>query len=751
MASTVALTAFEQGTFSGGTATFTGVDIGAAAADRVLAICVTASNLSTPDPPSSFMVIDVGGVPLSIVPGTSSIDASLGVILETVIYCAQVPAGSSATITIADASGNLNGVSCYVGVYRTTGVEATASDVATSAGNPLSLSCDSESDSVGLGIGLGIGASGWTWSGATEDYDADPSGAGSQFAAASFVGSGSETPRSITATPAGAPFVQLGSFAVFPAAGGGGIDYPLTAEASSVTVSGMGVEGARGYATKANAAAYVATAQNVRLRGPEEVLDADPLALSVSGQDVRLQAERFIEAAAAAFTVTGQDVGLSKGYPAAGAAYTLTGQDVALKATRHLVANQNELTWSYLSGGASPIGNPTFTGVSFGSEAAGRILLIAAGVRTSGGEVGGVTVGGVSATKIASAVRAEALFDPAVSFWAVELPLGTSGTITITATTSSLLYAYALWRIEGASIDELTADIGSASVNNVNASVNVDVLSGGFIAAVALNEADAGATWTGLTEQFDGQGFTVAHRGFPTASATDHAVSVAIDGTLDNKVLLAIGVKPRSLTRVRGQDVGYTHIYRLRANEAAYTLAAQDVDLRKVITMPADPATYIVTGGDTQSGAGLRVDAEAATYQALGQSVGLQATRYVTADASAFVWTGNQVGLGRGLVRINEASSFIATGQAVSLSRQMYMDADAASYTVTGEDVASGQRMSAEPAHYAVEGKETFSAIIRRRIKGFIASITSAGIKGVMSGKVGMTGRTSGGKGFRAR
>jgi len=77
------------------------------------------------------------------------------------------------------------------------------------------MDCNSALDSVGIGCGQAQ-SGGFTWTGATEDFDTTDGGSFQIVSGASFVGSTTQTPRTISAS-IGAGGDRSGSFAVFPA------------------------------------------------------------------------------------------------------------------------------------------------------------------------------------------------------------------------------------------------------------------------------------------------------------------------------------------------------------------------------------------------------------------------------------------------------------------------------------------------------------------------------------------------------
>lgn len=182
--------------------------------------------------------------------------------------------------------------------------------------------------------------------------------------------------------------------------------------------------------------------------------------------------------------------------------------------------------------GTSAVGNPSFTGKSFGAEDAGRDIIVAISASASNAttqSITAVTIGGVSATRIFRIIEGNTARD--VEFWAARVPTGTTGTIAITSAFNRWIIA--VYRAVG--LNSLTAtDSGTASNNGT---VAIDVQAGGVILAGATaltvsafdltnvtpdNAASAGTTHQGAlgSEVFVvGQSVTVDYSGTPSTAS----------------------------------------------------------------------------------------------------------------------------------------------------------------------------------------------------------------------------------------
>ncbi len=170
---------------------------------------------------------------------------------------------------------------------------------------------------------------------------------------------------------------------------------------------------------------------------------------------------------------------------------------------------------------ASNLTSYTFAGVNFGNQSTKRYILVA--VSNVGGASATVTVDGVSATKIYSALSPE--------WWLVALPTGTSGDVVVaTGGAAATRCSIAVWAVYH--LKNLTPTDGDFinGVGNLSPR-SIDVEQRGLILAVADGASGhTNITWTGITEVAD---VTIEARQFSAAWAqfsTAQTVSVGCTG-----------------------------------------------------------------------------------------------------------------------------------------------------------------------------------------------------------------------------
>lgn len=157
---------------------------------------------------------------------------------------------------------------------------------------------------------------------------------------------------------------------------------------------------------------------------------------------------------------------------------------------------------TFLQATSTPSGSGTthtFTEQSFGDEAAGRVILVAACAQEL---VTGVTVGGVTATSDILHTGGSSL---RTSIWRATVPTGTSGTVVVTLGGSTNRCGIALWR-SGTALT--VVDTGSPLIGN-----NVTADAGDFVVASYYGTLSS-ITWSGgPIERYDFASPDLVHSG----------------------------------------------------------------------------------------------------------------------------------------------------------------------------------------------------------------------------------------------
>lgn len=186
------------------------------------------------------------------------------------------------------------------------------------------------------------------------------------------------------------------------------------------------------------------------------------------------------------------------------------------------------LSYVASNGNAADQNSYTFSGQSVGAAATGRRLII--GVKTQAADVTAVTFGGVSMTRLTTAVGGPRF----ISFWEIADAVSTSGTFVFTCTGASNI-RFSIWNVFGGTAmtirDQQTA---SSSVAAVSVTLTCPDNSG--VLAVSAHSSDTTATsiaWTGATERDDTNPEPTAQQRYGAADTTiASATSLGLTSTL---------------------------------------------------------------------------------------------------------------------------------------------------------------------------------------------------------------------------
>ena len=176
------------------------------------------------------------------------------------------------------------------------------------------------------------------------------------------------------------------------------------------------------------------------------------------------------------------------------------------------------VTLSYLveDGSEDDASSYTFTSQSLGTAASDRRIIGGAyGLDNSGNtiSVSSVSVAGISGSQLVSVANNTSLNNVA-ALWSADVPTGTTGNIVITFSETVVKMGMALWRITGGAGG--TVDTKSSTSDNFTLSITANA--NGAIIGFAGNRQGLGVggtswTWTGLTENYEGNAGTASHSG----------------------------------------------------------------------------------------------------------------------------------------------------------------------------------------------------------------------------------------------
>jgi len=182
----------------------------------------------------------------------------------------------------------------------------------------------------------------------------------------------------------------------------------------------------------------------------------------------------------------------------------------------------------------------TFTAQNLGAAASDRRIIVSFGARAVGGtamSVSSITVGGISATINAQTANTSA--DVClVATATAHVPTGTSGDIVVTVSRSCVRAGITVYSASGLTSEVASDSDTSTAVSPATSSVTIP--SGGFMVGFAVSSGASAATWSGLTEDFDGvsEG-TLVYTSASSSTVGTPSVSAVMGGSAPVGVFVA--------------------------------------------------------------------------------------------------------------------------------------------------------------------------------------------------------------------
>lgn len=176
-------------------------------------------------------------------------------------------------------------------------------------------------------------------------------------------------------------------------------------------------------------------------------------------------------------------------------------------------------------GGSTPW---TFAGITLGSAAADRRIIVAVYAPSTSGAnanvITGVTIAGITATRLAAQNSADNYHQ--IAFYMASVPSGTSGNIVVTTAASRASMSIAWWKVTQLKSATPVATAFDNTPSAATLSASVQTKKGGFVLAAAMRQMPSGSgswTMTGVNENQDSP-FPID----PPANSSQVAGSIAI-------------------------------------------------------------------------------------------------------------------------------------------------------------------------------------------------------------------------------
>jgi len=157
------------------------------------------------------------------------------------------------------------------------------------------------------------------------------------------------------------------------------------------------------------------------------------------------------------------------------------------------------VTFQQASGNNSGGSSTTYSGVSFGTASSDRYVVVLATGRHTSTFTQTATIGGISATEVATLLNSTANFHR-ISVFIASVPTGTTGSVVLNFSTSIVRNMISVFSVTG--IDGLTPFATASSTANP-ASGTITIPADGIAIAGAYNILGGAYTWSNLTERHD--------------------------------------------------------------------------------------------------------------------------------------------------------------------------------------------------------------------------------------------------------
>lgn len=159
----------------------------------------------------------------------------------------------------------------------------------------------------------------------------------------------------------------------------------------------------------------------------------------------------------------------------------------------------------------------TFTSAAIGTADTNRTVFVV--VRQSNGgtyalQPTGVTIGGNAATSLLGTGASGA----SVSIWAYKLTTGTTANIVVTWTSGGTL-STSISVYRAVNVTTLAANASSTYITNKTATLNVTSTASGFVIGAGSDDNSTGATWSGLTIDYNGTNGTNGTSSWATSAS----------------------------------------------------------------------------------------------------------------------------------------------------------------------------------------------------------------------------------------
>jgi hypothetical protein len=382
----------------------------------------------------------------------------------------------------------------------------------------------------------------------------------------------------------------------------------------------------------------------------------------------------------------------------------------------------------------------TYSGVSIGTAADDRIIVVVAGTELAGANPSACTIDGVTMNVGTGGDFAAVQTN---LFW-LPWPSGTTTNIAVkysSVSPSATQNHISVYRVTGAGYNVTTGADQSTDMDATDALTTGSITiptDGGFLAVAAGATDTVGKTWANATEDLD-----VDVGGFRHTTAirtTAGTVTITCTGGTNGEdgamswIIFPPGygvIAEANSYAVTGTAADFAIV---DPNTPAFQVDAFQNDafyaVLPGVDFAVDGGSYAVTGTAASLEVGKEVVAGAGSYTVTGAAASLEHNHETAADAGSYTVTGTNADLEHNQEVAADPGSYAVTGTDVALEHGYETAADAGTYVVTGTAATlvapTGTTFAVDPGSYTVTG--TAASLERSRL--FAAGAGSYAVAG---------------------
>lgn len=369
----------------------------------------------------------------------------------------------------------------------------------------------------------------------------------------------------------------------------------------------------------------------------------------------------------------------------------------------------------------------TFSGVSFGTAAADRIVAIpilafmASGART----ISSATIGGISATLVGTETNGPSSFGQVIY---ANVPTGTSGTVVVTFSgTMNATSVCGSWSVYGSAASPSAFNNLYFAASAGSQSVGCNVPAGGAQLAFVGYGSVRTATWSGATESQDSNGFSMAEFS-PGAGATNSPSVTPSSITTGHLWVVSWAV---NTTDAVGAAAGTCAASGVGAASIPGAGSASGTGTASGVGRGAAASAGTAAGTGAASGVGRSTNAAVGAASGLGTALGIgaaatQAVGTASGTLTALATSASDTGIGSASGTLTAAGVGASVAAAVGSASGLGSASGASNATIAASGAATGALTASATGRGAAASAGSASAVLNAQAVGTTSGIVSA-------------------------